>query len=72
LNFCLPRYLVMIFVNWWFLETCWSSISLGLHVLFNEVIVKLYVFSSNMHHHKVLNNFDVMFVIEKCQRRCSR
>jgi len=41
-------------------------------VLFNEVIVKLYVFSSNMHHHKVLNNFDVMFVIEKCQRRCSR
>lgn len=62
LNFCLPKDLVMIFVNWWFLETFWSSISLGLHMLFNEVIVKLYVLSSNMHH-KVLNNFDVMFIL---------
>jgi hypothetical protein len=32
-------------------------------MLCNEVIVKLYVFSFNMHHHKVLNNFDVMFIL---------
>jgi hypothetical protein len=31
-------------------------------MLSNEVIVKLYVFSSNMHH-KVRNNFDVMFIL---------